>query len=79
MNLTLKKVPVGLHRRLKLQAKQNRRSLNAEALFILENFSNPPKHDVDAMIARLKQVNKRFKGPPLTAAEVRSAIEEGRE
>ena len=79
MNLTLKKVPARLHRRLKLQAKQNRRSLNAEALFILENFLTPPNHDVDAMIARLEQVNKRFKGPPLTPAEVRSAIEQGRE
>ena len=76
MNLTLKKVPPRIHQRLKLRAKRNRRSLNAEALFILENSLLSP--DVDAVIARLEQINKRHKGPPLTHFEVRSAVAEGR-
>jgi plasmid stability protein len=79
MNLTLKKVPAGLHRRLKLQAKRNRRSLNAEALCVLEDSLPSPAENVDAIIARLEQINKRHKGPRLTHAKVRAAIEEGRE
>jgi plasmid stability protein len=79
MNLTLKKVPARLHHRLKVQAKQNRRSLNAEALCILENSFQSRVENVDAIISRLEEINKRQKGPRLTHAEVRVAVHEGRE
>ena len=36
------------------------------------------KNHTGAIIARLEQINKRQKGPPLTHREVRSAITEGR-
>lgn len=36
MNLTIKDVPAGIHRKLKRRAEKNRRSLNGEVLSILE-------------------------------------------
>lgn len=39
--LTLKNVPAHLHRRLKLQAQEHKRSLNREAIFCLEHSVGP--------------------------------------
>ena len=79
MNLTLKKVPARIHRRLKIQAKQNRRSLNAEALCILENSLISPAKDIDTIITSIEQINKRQRGRRVTHAEVRAGVEQGRE
>jgi antitoxin FitA len=79
MNLTLKKIPAPLHRSLKARAKRNRRSLNAEAICLLERASLEPVPDVNGIIAELEKINRRQKGPLLTSAEIRAAIQEGRE
>ena len=45
-NLTLKNVPVTLHKRLKERAASNRRSLNGEILALLEAQLEAPALDV---------------------------------
>lgn len=45
-NLTLKNVPVTLHKRLKARAESNRRSLNGEILALLEAQLEAPALDV---------------------------------
>jgi plasmid stability protein len=79
MNLTLKQVPASLHRKLKKRAAQNRRSLNMEALKILEDgFGNEKEPDIRQLIAELREINRRQKGTA-TDEEIRAAIREGRE
>lgn len=80
MNLTLKEIPVTLHRRLKKRAAGNRRSLNKEAIQVLEDGTreNLPEPDIRQLIAELREINKRQKGIA-TVEEIRAAIREGRE
>jgi plasmid stability protein len=76
MNLTLKQVPPQLHRRLKVQAEKNRRSLNSEVLHVLENA--PAAGEMDDVIASIREINMRYQTPAISAAEIRRAIAEGR-
>jgi hypothetical protein len=75
MNLTLKQLPLSLHRRLKKQAQQNRRSLNMEAIKILDDGI---RLDDRQILTELREINKRQKGIA-TDEEIRAAIKEGRE
>jgi plasmid stability protein len=78
VNVTLKNVPREVHRRLKKQAEANHRSINGEAIVILDKgtLQNPP--DVRAIITELEKLNRLQKGP-ITFKESRAGIEEGRE
>lgn len=80
MNLTLKQVPIALHRRLKKRAIENRRSINMEALKILEDGIREARSEIDEdrILAELREINKRQKGIA-TVEEIQAAIREGRE
>jgi len=54
--LTLKDVPVDLHRRLKVRAEQNRRSLNREVIESLERTFGAERIDVEALIEKARRV-----------------------
>jgi plasmid stability protein len=65
--VTLKNVPEDLVRMLKGEAKQNRRSLNQEALARLEASLVVPRRSSDETVKALRRLHKRFAGqPPLT-------------
>ena len=78
--VTLKNVPEGLVRMLKGEAKQNRRSLNQEALARLEaSLSMPPRRSGPQTVKALRRLHKRLAGlPPLTDAFLNRAKSEGR-
>ena len=57
-SLTLKNVPEEIHQRLKEQAEQHRRSMNQEAIWILEQALSPPRRDADAVIAEAEALNR---------------------
>lgn len=79
--LTLKNVPDDLHRRLKARAERNRRSLNREAIRLLEEgVTADPAGPIDEAWERATAVRERLasEGFWTTAAEVEAAIEEGR-
>ncbi len=77
--LTLKNVPEALVGQLKEEAKQNRRSLNQEALSRLENSVALRKRSAEETIAALRRLHKRLGSRPiLTDALIERAKHEGR-
>jgi Arc-like DNA binding domain len=78
--ITLKGLPVPLHRQLKDSAERSRRSLNAEILYRLEaSFAAPAQPSVQEKIARLRRLHASLGMAPLSADFVDAAIAEGRE
>lgn len=79
MNVTLKSVPKKLHARLKEAAKRNGRSLNTEAIAALERQYLPTRLDPQVFLTDLRNLRDRsLVGPPLSPAELKAAIQEGR-
>jgi antitoxin FitA len=77
--VTLKNVPEDLVRMLKQEAKQNRRSLNQEALARLEASLAAPRRSGGATVRALRRLHKRLAGvPPVTDAFLNRAKNEGR-
>jgi plasmid stability protein len=77
--VTLKNVPEDLLLMLKGEAKQNRRSLNQEALARLEASLVSPRRSGSATVKALRRLHKRLAGlPPLTDAFLNRAKSEGR-
>lgn len=77
--MTLKNVPEELVRMLKGEAKQNRRSLNQEALARLESSLAAPRRSGGETVKALRRLHKRLAGlPPLTDAFLNRAKNEGR-
>ncbi len=77
--LTLKNVPEELVDRLKEEAKENRRSLNQEALSRLEGTIGRRKRSSEEVIADLRRLHKRLGSRPImTAALIDRAKREGR-
>lgn len=59
-NLTLKRVPDEIHERLKERAERHRRSMNSEAIRILERALTPSRMSAEEAIARAKELNDRI-------------------
>jgi plasmid stability protein len=57
-SLTLKNVPEDLHQRLKEQAERHRRSMNQEAIWILEQALSPTRRDAEEVIAKAEVLNQ---------------------
>lgn len=77
--VTLKNVPEELVRMLKGEAKQNRRSLNQEALARLESSLAAPRRSGGDTVKTLRRLHKRLTGlPPLTDAFLNRAKSERR-
>jgi plasmid stability protein len=77
--LTLKNVPQDLVTQLKKEAKQNRRSLNQEALARLELSLLQPRRSGRDTVKALRRVQRRLAGlPPLTDSFLTRAKVQGR-
>ena len=59
--LTLKDLPVGLHRKLKARAERNGRSLNREVIECLEASFGVERVDVDALIDEARAMRRTLK------------------
>jgi plasmid stability protein len=59
-NITLKNVPDEVHQRLKEQAEQHRRSMNSEAIWILERALLPTRRDAETAIAEAQALNRKI-------------------
>ena len=80
-NITLKGVPVKLYRELKRRAAAERRSLNGEAIRLLEAsvaVPDDPARDPEAFIARVRERALKYNIKALSAEEIQDAINEGR-
>ena len=77
--LTLKNVPDALIDRIKRQAEQHRRSLNREAINILEHGAGSGAPiSVEARLERIRAMRNRYNLPPLTEEFLDEAKNEGR-
>jgi len=75
--LTVKNVPDELYERLKLRAMRSRRSINSEAIVLLEDALLQTSTDEAALIERVRAVRDEVSGY-LTEEKRRSAVDEGR-
>ncbi|MEP6956792.1 MAG: Arc family DNA-binding protein [Chthoniobacterales bacterium] len=79
MNITLKSVPKPLHAQLKESARQNGRSINTEAIAALERQYLPVRLDPRKHLQLIAETQARYPvRRPLTAAEMKAAIQDGR-
>jgi plasmid stability protein len=77
--LTLKNVPEELVGQLKAEAKQNRRSLNQEALSRLEGSVALRRRSAEEVVADLRRLHRRLGSRPiLTDSLLARARREGR-
>lgn len=58
--LTLKGVPEEVHERLKEQAQRHRRSMNSEAIVILEQALMPTRPSAEEAIAKAEALNREI-------------------
>lgn len=82
--MTIKNVPDDVYRRLKKSARLNRRSLNSEAIVLLERSLGDRRRSVEDSLAALRRLHERLRDlPPLDdeflgaakARDVRSSLE----
>jgi plasmid stability protein len=78
MNLTIKDMPAKLHRKLKVRADANNRSLNWEVIDILGRTLEGHPVDMETLLAEVAQVRRRVAGPALTDLLLRATKDEGR-
>jgi plasmid stability protein len=77
-NLTIKNMPDDLYDQLRRKAAEDRRSLNGEAIFLLEQAVRDRSHDVDGVLRELEELHGTADLPYVTDADLRKAKEEGR-
>jgi plasmid stability protein len=66
--ITLKNIPVDLHRKLKKRAEEHHRSLNKEIIVTLRSVTGDTHRvDVDALIREARAARSRFKREISTA------------
>ena len=58
--LTIRGMPPELHEKLKKRAERHRRSMNNEAIAILERVLKPSRMSAEEAIARTKELNDRI-------------------
>jgi len=75
--LTLKDLPVSLHRKLKARAERNGRSLNREVIECLEATFRPERVDVETFLEEARAIRRSLEHP-LTAREIERLKREGR-
>lgn len=79
VTLTIKNVPEQVYERIKMQAKNNHRSINGEILSILEQAIAIPPIDVQETLKRARKVRELTAHYTITANEIEKMIREGRE
>jgi plasmid stability protein len=77
-NITLKKIPAGLHEDIKASAVRHRRSINSEILALLEEELRPRRRTVDEILASTRIVRERMKNVWLDDRKIDQAKREGR-
>jgi plasmid stability protein len=77
--LTIKNLPDLLYAQLKARAAEHRRSINSEAILLVERaLVEPGAADPAKTLAMLRRSRARLKGIYLTDKELRAAREAGR-
>lgn len=77
-NLTIKGVPEQVYKQLKQQAKRNRRSLNSEVIYCLENTVSLAKEDPASWLVSADKLRNKLGLTPVTEESLREARKVGR-
>jgi plasmid stability protein len=77
-NITLKKIPAGLHEDIKASAVRHRRSINSEILALLEEGLHPRRRTADEILASARVVRENMKNVWLDDRKIDQAKREGR-
>ena len=76
--ITVKNVPDDLYQDLKQSAGANHRSINREVIACIERAVERREMDVEVILAEARQLREKWKGPPITDAELTEAKRAGR-
>ena len=76
--LTLKNIPDAVYEKLKLSAKNHRRSLNSEAIVCLESVLLPTKMMPSERLARARELRAALPQGKFRARDIDAAKREGR-
>ena len=77
-SITVKNIPADLYEHLKESAGANHRSLNGEIIACLELRGGDSQDRCRGIPARAQQLQKKWRGPPMTDAEFTAAKCAGR-
>ncbi|MCF8303337.1 MAG: Arc family DNA-binding protein [Bacteroidales bacterium] len=77
VNITIKGIPKEVYERLRIRAKAQRRSINAQILTILEDQLSAKPMDVEERIKRVREIKRNATGT-LDMEEIIETIEQGR-
>ena len=75
---TVKNIPPSLYEKLKQSAERNRRSVNSEIFFCIENAVQSRVRDTERVLARARQLRTLTQATPITDDALIAAIEDGR-
>jgi plasmid stability protein len=76
--ITVKNIPDDLYERLKQAARAHRRSINSEVIVCIERAVGLRQRDVEAELARARELRELTRGYVLSDDELKQAKEEGR-
>ena len=77
-NITIKNVPEELYEKIKITAKENRRSINNEIIKRLGDSLSSKKIDIKNLFSTLDNFYKNTNIPPITDEIINKTKEEGR-
>jgi plasmid stability protein len=78
ITVTIKNIPEELYERLKIQAKNNHRSINKEIITIIERALTIPPIDVEATLERTRKIRELTAHYVITDEEMTKWKKEGR-
>jgi plasmid stability protein len=78
-SITVKNIPPLIYERLKMQAENNRRSINNEIITILEKALTIQPIDVETALENARKLRELTASYTLTTEEIEEMINEGRE
>ncbi len=77
-NFTVKNIPAELYNLLKESAAANRRSINSEIIFWIEQGVANRQHRVTKVLQEARQLRQKTQDCPISEAEFQTAKEDGR-
>ena len=75
---TVKNIPANIYEKLKRSAELNRRSINSEIIFCIENTVQSQAIDSELVLKRARKLRRITGGTPITDDELQIAKEDGR-
>ena len=75
---TVKNIPPNIYEKLKRSAELNRRSINSEIIFCIENTVQSQAVDSELVLRRARKLRSLTQDYPITDDELKMAKEDGR-